>query len=144
MEDKLAKAFEFYESKRQTGDIQFYGMATWLCFRAKEEETNIYLSLQKCIELAERIGGKDSHGFRFVQVPMSVMMPEAFVEKWQEFEDPSVSAATTEEKERKILVALCNLLKMNLIASQPLCQGRVKEIDVPSITAPQDPIAKHL
>lgn len=144
MEDKLAKAFEFYESKRQSGDIQFYGMATWLCFRAKEEETNIYLSLQKCIELAERIGGKDSHGFRFVQVPMSVMMPEAFVEKWQEFEDPSVSAATTEEKERKILVALCNLLKMNLIASQPLCQGRVKEIDVPSITAPQDPIAKHL
>ena len=67
MEDKLAKAFEFYESKRQSGDIQFYGMATWLCFRAKEEETNIYLSLQKCIELAERIGGKDSHGFRFIQ-----------------------------------------------------------------------------
>ena len=72
------------------------------------------------------------------------VVPEAFVEKWQEFEDPSVSAATTEEKEMKILVALCNLLKMNLIASQPLCQGRVKEIDVPSITAPQDPIAKHL
>ena len=48
---------------------------------------------------------------------MSVMMPEAFVEKWQEFEDPSLSAATADEKERKILVALCNLLKMNLIAS---------------------------
>ena len=117
LDDKLSKAFEFYESKRQSGDIQFYGMATWLCFRAKEEETNIYLSLQKCIELAEKIGGKDTHGFRFVQVPMSVMMPEAFVEKWQEFEDPSLSAATTDEKERKILVALCNLLKMNLIAS---------------------------
>ena len=92
-------------------------MATWLCFRAKEEETNIYLSLQKCIELAEKIGGKDSHGFRFVQVPMSVMMPEAFVEKWQEFEEPALTAATAEEKERKILVALCNLLKMNLIVS---------------------------
>ena len=117
MDDKLAKAFEFYESKRQSGDIQFYGMATWLCFRAKEEETNIYLSLQKCIELAEKIGGKDSHGFRFVQVPMSVMMPEAFVEKWQEFEEPALRAATAEEKERKILVALCNLLKMNLIVS---------------------------
>jgi hypothetical protein len=42
--DKLAKAFEFYESKRESGDIQYYGMATWLCFRAKLEEENIYLN----------------------------------------------------------------------------------------------------
>lgn len=136
----MLKAFEFYESKRQSGDIQFYGMATWLCFRAKEEEDNIYLSLQKCIELAEKVGGKDSHGFRFVQVPMSVMMSEAFLEKWQEFDDPAQSASMAltdpEKKERKILVAVCNLLKMNLIASQPLIQGRAKEIDIPSIKDP--------
>ncbi len=43
--DKLAKAFEFYESKRTSGDIQYYGMATWLCFRAKLEEEGIYLNL---------------------------------------------------------------------------------------------------
>ena len=42
---KLAKAFEFYESKRLSGDVQFYGMATWLCFRAKPEEDKIYLNL---------------------------------------------------------------------------------------------------
>ncbi len=64
--DKLAKAFEFYESKRTSGDIQYYGMATWLCFRAKLEEEGIYLNLQKCIELAESIGGRDTHGFRFI------------------------------------------------------------------------------
>lgn len=49
-----------------------------------------------------------------------------------------------EKKERKILVAVCNLLKMNLIASQPLIQGRAKEIDIPSIKDPQDAVAKHL
>ena len=43
--DKLAKAFEFYESKRQTEDIQYYGMASWLCFRAKPDEEKIYLNL---------------------------------------------------------------------------------------------------
>ena len=64
--DKLARVFEFYESKREAGDIQFYGMATWLCFRAKLEEEGIYLNLQKCVELAESIGGRDSHGFRFI------------------------------------------------------------------------------
>jgi len=43
--DKLAKAFEFYEGKRATKDIQYYGMATWLCFRAKPEEEKIHLNL---------------------------------------------------------------------------------------------------
>ncbi len=74
--------FEFYEKKRQDGHLQYYGMATWLCFRAKPEEDKIYLNLQKCIELAESIGGKDKHGFKFIQVPMGVAMPEAFTEKW--------------------------------------------------------------
>ena len=80
--EKLKSAFEFYEQKRQEGHLQYYGMATWLCFRAKIEEDKIYLSLQKCIELAERIGGKDKHGFKFIQAPMGVAMPEAFAEKW--------------------------------------------------------------
>ena len=71
---------------------------------------------------------------------MSVMMSEAFLEKWQEFDDLAQSASMAltdpEKKERKILVAVCNLLKMNLIASQPLIQGRAKEIDIPSIKDP--------
>lgn len=64
--DRLARAFEFYESKRSAKDIQFYGMATWLCFRAKQDEEKIHLNLQKVHQLAEKIGGKDEHGFRFV------------------------------------------------------------------------------
>lgn len=95
--DKLARAFEFYESKRTSGDIQFYGMATWLCFRAKTDEEGIYLNLQKCVELAESIGGKENHGFHFIQVPMSVLMPEAFVESWQEFVPSDAVAASQSE-----------------------------------------------
>jgi len=79
--DKLAKAFEFYEKKRSEGALQYYGMSTWLSFRAKSDEEKIYLSLQKCVELAESVAGAN-HGFKFTQLPMSVMMPEAFVEKW--------------------------------------------------------------
>jgi hypothetical protein len=62
-------------------------MATWLCFRAKPDEEKIYLNLQKCLEVAEKVGGKDTHGFKYIQVPMGVMMPEAFVEKWQEHDN---------------------------------------------------------
>lgn len=117
-------------------------MATWLCFRAKPEEEKIYLNLQKCIELAEQIGGKETHGFRFIQVPLGVAMPEAFTEKWQEYY--TQTGAQQSQKELKILVSVCNLLKMNLIASKPLLEGRVSEVEIPHIQNIKDPIAKHL
>ena len=79
--DKLRKAFEFMEQARADNKIKNYGMATWLCFRAKPEEDKIHLNLQKVHQVATEIGG-EAHGFRFVQVPLGVMMSEAIVEKW--------------------------------------------------------------
>lgn len=60
-------------------------------------------------------------------------MPEAFTEKWQEY-----------DKDLKILVAVCNLMKMNLIASKPIFEGRCIDVDMPQITNIKDPVAKHL
>ena len=74
-------------------------------------------------------------------------MPEAFVEPWQEFIKPDMTASNAGEvePEMKILVAVCNLLKMNLIASKPLFESRVRDIDIPSIDTPTtDTVAKHL
>ena len=64
--DRLARAFEFMESKREQQKLVNYGMATWLCFRAKSSEEKVYLSLQRVVELAEKVGGKDTHGFRYI------------------------------------------------------------------------------
>ena len=33
--NRLAIAFEFLEKKVQEGKIKHYGLATWVCFRAK-------------------------------------------------------------------------------------------------------------
>ena len=43
-----------------------------------------------------------------------------------------------------MLVAICNLLKMNVIASKPILEGRVGQIDIPEIKNIKDPVAKHL
>ena len=51
---------------------------------------------------------------RFVQVPVNMMMPEAFVEPWQIFEDEEGV------KRNKILLACLTDLKLNLVTSQPL------------------------
>jgi hypothetical protein len=73
---------------------------------------------------------------------MGVAMPEAFTERWQEFDSQNVFGQ--QQKELKILVAVCNLLKMNLIASKPLLEGRVSEVSIPHITNIKDPVSKHL
>lgn len=64
-------------------------------------------------------------------------MPEAFTEKWQEFQVQNA-------KELKVLVAVCNLMKMNLIASKPLLEGRVAEVQIPQIKNLKDPVLKHV
>lgn len=73
-------------------------------------------------------------------MPMSVMMPEAFVEPWQEYS----SDAASQTKDRKVMVSIANLTQMNIIASKPLLEGRVKDIDIPTIKNIKDPCAKHL
>ena len=44
----------------------------------------------------------------------------------------------------KVLVAVCNLLKMNLMASKPILEGVVQETKIDTIKNIQDPVAKHL
>ena len=60
---------------------------------------------------------------------MSTLMPEAFAESWQEFTE--LNAASIGEPQLKPLVAVANLLKMNLIASKPIAESRIRDVDIP-------------
>lgn len=82
-EARLAKAFERLEENRANNKIQFYGAATWNGFRLQPNEKN-YHSLEKMWNIAEKIGG-DNHGFRFIQLPFNLAMPEAFLLQNQQF-----------------------------------------------------------
>lgn len=79
--DRLTKAFEFLETAVQKGKIRDYGLATYSCFRVKPSEAKLHLSVQKVHRLAEKVGGSNNH-FKYVQVPINIMMPEAFCEPW--------------------------------------------------------------
>jgi len=98
------------------------------------------------LELAEQVGGRDKHGFRFVQVPIGVMMPEALVETWQHYRANSAAAAATTESEAemKVLIAVCNILKMNVMISKPILEGKCRDTRIDTIKNIQDPVAKHL
>jgi hypothetical protein len=79
----------------------------------------MHLSLEKVVRLAEKVGGKDHH-MRYIQVPINVMMPEAFIEPWQKVEDPKDKVVRN-----KILLPVCNDFGINVISSQPLLQGNL-------------------
>ncbi len=80
---RLAAAFERLEQNRAQGKIQYYGVATWNGFRLQPSERN-YHSLEKMWTIAEKVSG-DNHGFRFIQLPFNLAMPEAFLLQNQQF-----------------------------------------------------------
>jgi aryl-alcohol dehydrogenase-like predicted oxidoreductase len=72
---RLRAAFETLEKNRAQGRLKFYGVATWNGFRVDSARPG-YHSLSRMVETAQDAGG-DTHGFRFVQLPFNLAMPEA-------------------------------------------------------------------
>jgi len=74
---RLRAAFETLEQNIVQGKIKAYGVATWNGFRVPASSSG-YHSLPRMVELAREVGG-ESHGFRFIQLPFNLAMPEALV-----------------------------------------------------------------
>jgi aryl-alcohol dehydrogenase-like predicted oxidoreductase len=72
---RLRAAFEFLERARAEGKLQTYGVATWNGFRALLGSSG-YHPLDLMVTIAREVGG-ESHGFRFIQLPFNLAMPEA-------------------------------------------------------------------
>jgi aryl-alcohol dehydrogenase-like predicted oxidoreductase len=72
---RLRTAFESLEKRRAEGQLKFYGVATWNGFRVLSGSSG-YHSLARMVESAREVGG-ESHGFRFIQLPFNLAMPEA-------------------------------------------------------------------
>ena len=74
-ERRLEEAFGFYEELRAGEKLGSYGMATWDCLRVARGDPG-YFSLASAVRIAKKVGGKD-HGFRYIQFPFNLAMPEA-------------------------------------------------------------------
>ena len=72
---RLQQAFERLEQNRREGKLRYYGVATWNGFRVPATSSE-YHSLHRMVELAREAGGH-GHGFRFIQLPLNLAMPEA-------------------------------------------------------------------
>jgi aryl-alcohol dehydrogenase-like predicted oxidoreductase len=109
---RLESAFRLYERLRDKGDLRFYGLATWDCLRARPDDAGFF-ALETAVRLARKVGGED-HGFRFVQFPFNLAMPEAAKVRNQPFGGARVT-----------LFEAARRLRVGCFTSVPLYQGQL-------------------
>jgi aryl-alcohol dehydrogenase-like predicted oxidoreductase len=110
--DRLKLAFERLEQNRAEGKLAHYGVATWNGFRVAPN-SGAHHSLARMVEIAREIGG-DSHGFRFIQLPFNMAMPEAI----------SLANETIDGKPMTVVDA-AERLGVTVVASASMLQGRI-------------------
>lgn len=111
---RLKAAFEGLEDGRARGLLTFYGVATWNGFRVPAG-TSGYHSLAKMVAIAGEVAGA-AHGFRFIQLPFNLAMPEALTLSNQEVDGQEVSSLEAAEA-----------LGITVISSASIFQGRVAQ-----------------
>ena len=111
-ERRLEAAFAFYEELRGKGILGHYGIATWECLRVPRAEAE-YFSLASAVRIAEKVGGA-KHGFRYIQFPFNLAMPEAFAVHNQLVGD-----------DRLTLFEAAARLGVGCFTSVPLLQGQL-------------------
>jgi aryl-alcohol dehydrogenase-like predicted oxidoreductase len=111
-EMRLADAFKKLEENRANGKLRFYGVATWNGFRISPQQQGFH-SLERMVNIARQVGG-DDHGFRFIQLPFNLAMPEALLLPNQQLNGkvlPTLQAA--------------NELGMTVVGSASILQGKL-------------------
>ncbi len=109
---RLEAAFKLYERFRDEGSLGSYGLATWDCLRRRPTDPG-YFSLENAVAIARRVGG-ENHGFRFLQFPFNLAMPEAATRRNQ----PA-------KGELRTLFEAARAMGLGCFTSVPLVQGQL-------------------
>ena len=129
-DEMIRKVFQVYEEYRSKNKINYYGMATWTCFRLPRNERE-YLSLEEMVKIAQEVGGKN-HGFRFIQLPYNLAYREAYMLKNQ---------SVGNDSDLTILQA-CNKLDIGVFTSVPLLQTKLFDAKIPDYLGYDDQLLK--
>jgi aryl-alcohol dehydrogenase-like predicted oxidoreductase len=85
----VQRAFAACEGFVATGKIRAYGVATWNGFRTPPEQEG-HLNLARLLAAAEAEGGRNHH-FRWIQLPLNLAMPEAFLAPTQRIQGEAMT-----------------------------------------------------
>ncbi|HYN15165.1 MAG TPA: aldo/keto reductase [Terriglobales bacterium] len=114
---RLREAFAMLEEAVKAGKIRYYGVATWNGFRVPPAARDA-MSLAETVEIARQAGGEQHH-FRFVQLPFSLGMPEAFAYRNQTWGKDSVSLLEAASRAGVMVVGSATLSQGQLTRNLP-------------------------
>ena len=115
---RLREAFTFLEERAASGEIGYYGCATWNGFRVPPGKRG-HLSLPDLVGLAQEVAGS-GHRFRVVQLPINLAMPEAVRAPTQRIDGRDATVLEVAAELGITVVASATLLQARLISGLPL------------------------
>jgi len=110
--ERIRRAFTVLEGARERGELGAYGVATWSGLRRAAGDPGA-LDLARVVDIARSVGG-DDHGFRFVQLPVNLALPEALTRPGQTVDGEALPALAAAER-----------LGLSAFGSGALHQGRL-------------------
>ncbi|KRX03253.1 NADP-dependent oxidoreductase domain [Pseudocohnilembus persalinus] len=129
--DAMANAFEFYENKVQQNQLRYYGVDSWQGFRSLQDDYFIHIEIGKLVEMAEKIAGKNN-SFKFINFPLSHIMPDALTEKQQ-------TLKLSEEKQiNTTIFEIADYYKININTKSPLAGGAALNEELPENVFPYE------
>ena len=114
---RLHEAFAMLEEAVKAGKIRYYGVATWNAFRVAPAARDA-VSLAETVEIAQQAGGEQHH-FRFIQLPFSLGMPEAYAYHNQDWHKQNVSLLEAAARAGVIIVGSATLSQGQLTRHLP-------------------------
>jgi aryl-alcohol dehydrogenase-like predicted oxidoreductase len=114
---RLLDAFTMLEEAVKAGKIRYYGVATWNAFRVAPAAREA-MSLEETVHVAREVGGEHHH-FRFVQLPFSLGMPEAFAYRSQTWQKENVSLLDAAARAGVMVVGSATLSQGQLTRNLP-------------------------
>lgn len=118
---KIESSFDKLEELVGKNKIKYYGISSNIAFRAKISESLLYGSLEKLYDIANKVGG-NNNSFKFIQVPINIIMHEAFSSEWQIISE-ALKAKLNHDKDEINILKLCEYLKINVFSNSPFMQG---------------------
>jgi aryl-alcohol dehydrogenase-like predicted oxidoreductase len=113
----IGRAFEACEGFVAAGKIRAYGVATWNGFRVPPGQDG-HLSLARLIGAAASAGGRDHH-FRWIQLPLNLAMPEAFLAPTQSIDGQAMTPLAAAQASGLSVQTSASLMQARILRQLP-------------------------
>ena len=131
----ITRAFEACEGFVATGKIRAYGVATWNGFRVPPGQDG-HLSLARLLAAANSAGGQ-SHHFRWIQLPLNLAMPEAYLSPTQPMDGTAMTPLAAAQAAGLNVQTSASIMQARILRQLPEGFGAALGLQTPAQAALQ-------